>query len=590
MNTLYASSPDGARVAYDRSGAGSAIVLLHGGGGTRQEWHEAGYVRRLRDRYTVIAVDLRGHGESSLRTDPADYSTDKLGQDILAVADACGVDRFAMWGVSYGGKIGRYLAAQSERVVKFVMIGTPLGPGVSGERRRQAVDFFAHWPPIVHAQGAGTLDLDALSPDDRDFLRRFNVPVMLAWVRAMMDWPAIEPADFRCPTLWVVGSEDRYAMASLSEYKDSLQGSRLQVHIVQGLDHERAFDEIDRVFPTMLAFTKSSSMYTLRPYHPADDKAQVYGLWQRALGGQWPLSQSTFHAITIGNPAYQAGDHLVALSDDDNDDDKIVGFAGTQSWSVPGEPVPCGEILLVMVDPAYRRRGVGRALLKRALVVLKRRGVNRAQLGGGAFDYFWPGVPADLSGAWPFFEACGWEAAEHSYDLVLDLDGYATPPGIYERIRLPSITIETARPKDGPALLAFEGQHFPAWLHYYQEIVERGGCGDVVVARHPERGIVGTSCAEHPHAPWRRGNFVWALLLGEDTGCLGPLGVAASVRENGIGLAIAARVTELLRERGAARSYVGWTWLVDWYGRLGYKVWQEYVMSWKTLSADVDYE
>jgi hypothetical protein len=66
--------------------------------------------------------------------------------------------------------------------------------------------------------------------------------------------------------------------------------------------------------------------------------------------------------------------------------------------------------------------------------------------------------------------------------------------------------------------------------------------------------------------------------------------VAASVRENGIGLAIAARVTELLRERGAARSYVGWTWLVDWYGRLGYKVWQEYVMSWKTLSADVDYE
>lgn len=113
--------------------------------------------------------------------------------------------------------------------------------------------------------------------------------------------------------------------------------------------------------------------------------------------------------------------------------------------------------------------------------------------------------------------------------------------------------------------------------------VERGGCGDVVVARHPEWGIVGISCAEHPYASWRRGNFAWALLLGEDTGCLGPLGVAASVRENGIGLAITARVTELLRDRGAAKSYVSWTWLVDWYGRLGYKVWQEYVMSWKTL-------
>jgi pimeloyl-ACP methyl ester carboxylesterase len=96
-----------------------------------------------------------------------------------------------------------------------------------------------------------------LSSDDRDFLRHFNVPVMLAWVRAMLDWPAIEPADFCCPTLWLVGSEDRYAMASLSEYEDSLQGSRVQVQILEGLDHEQAFDEIDRVFPTMLAFTKS---------------------------------------------------------------------------------------------------------------------------------------------------------------------------------------------------------------------------------------------------------------------------------------------------------------------------------------------
>ena len=257
MNTRYAISPDGTRVAHDLSGAGPAIILLHGGGGTRHEWHEAGYVRRLRDHYTVIAIDLRGHGQSGLPTDPADYSTDKLGQDILAVADACAVDRFVMWGVSYGGKVGRYLATRSERVARFVMIGTPLGPGVSGERRQQALDFCAHWPPILQAQRDGKLDLDALSPDDRDFLRHFNVPAMLAWVRAMLDWPAVEPADFRCPTLWLVGSEDRHAMASLQQYEGSLQGSRVQVQVFRGLDHEQAFDEIDRVFPTMLAFTRS---------------------------------------------------------------------------------------------------------------------------------------------------------------------------------------------------------------------------------------------------------------------------------------------------------------------------------------------
>ena len=90
----------------------------------RQDWHEAGYVIRLRDNFTVIAVDLRGHGESGLPTDPAAYTTDKMGQDILAVADACGVERFIIWGMSYGGNVGRYLAIQSERVARLILIGT----------------------------------------------------------------------------------------------------------------------------------------------------------------------------------------------------------------------------------------------------------------------------------------------------------------------------------------------------------------------------------------------------------------------------------------------------------------------------------
>jgi pimeloyl-ACP methyl ester carboxylesterase len=261
VNRLFANSPDGTRIAYDRTGTGPAILLSHGGGGTRQEWHDAGYVERLREAHTVITLDLRGHGESGLPTDPADYTTDKMGQDILAVADACGVERFVMWAMSYGGKVGRYLAVRSERVARFIMIGTPLGPGVSGERRQQAIDFCAHWPPIVQAQQDGTLDLDALSPEDQDMLQCLNVPAMLGWVRAMLDWPAVEPADFPCPTLWLVGSEDQHAMITFREYEDALPGSRVQVHIVEGLDHNQVFDEIDTVFPVMLAFTESQRTY-----------------------------------------------------------------------------------------------------------------------------------------------------------------------------------------------------------------------------------------------------------------------------------------------------------------------------------------
>ena len=137
MDTYYAVSADGKQVAYDRSGSGPALILLHGGGGRRQEWHEAGYVTRLHDQYTVITLDLRGHGESSQPTDPADYTIDKMQQDILAVADACEAERFNVWAMSHGGRVGRYLAAKPGRVTSMVLMSTLLGQGADGEMRQE---------------------------------------------------------------------------------------------------------------------------------------------------------------------------------------------------------------------------------------------------------------------------------------------------------------------------------------------------------------------------------------------------------------------------------------------------------------------
>ena len=315
---------------------------------------------------------------------------------------------------------------------------------------------------------------------------------------------------------------------------------------------------------------------TIRPYDPQRDEEQMYELWQRTLGQAWPLSQATFHYVTIGSTAYQPGDHVVAQVDQE-----VVGFVGAQAWLVPGGSAPRGELMAVMVDPGYQRQGIGRALLERALDILRTRGVDSVQLGGGGMSYFWPGVPLYLPGAWPFFEACGWVEAERSFDLIQDLSNYATPPGVYERIRLPGVTVTTAAPGDAVQVLAFEAQHFPEWLPFYQRVLERGGHADVVLAQHTEYGIVGVSGVVHPRAAWQSHDSLWEQLLGKDVGGVGPLGVAEDLRENGIGLALAARVTELLRERGARTAYVGWTWLVNWYGKLGYHIWQEYVMSWR---------
>jgi pimeloyl-ACP methyl ester carboxylesterase len=258
MHTAFAVSADGTRIAYDVSGSGPALMLLHGGMMTRASWHEAGYVTRLQGEFRVITVDLRGNGESAKPTDPAAYTTEKLGQDVLAVADACGVERFTLWGYSYGGNVGRYLAARSPRVAKLIIIGIPFGLGADGEFRQRILGMRAHWAPIVEGLGNGTLDPTGLSPEDQAGMQHWDIPVTLAWMSAMLDWPAITPADLPCPTLWLVGSQNIGALDSVREYEPALEGSNVMVQIEPGLTHIQEFSEIDQVFPALLRFTQAA--------------------------------------------------------------------------------------------------------------------------------------------------------------------------------------------------------------------------------------------------------------------------------------------------------------------------------------------
>jgi pimeloyl-ACP methyl ester carboxylesterase len=247
------------RLFYDVTGEGTAVMLLHGGGGgqTRHSWHQAGYVERLQGDFKVITMDIRGHGESDKPTDPAAYSIDIMCQDILAVADACEVERFVIWGFSYGGNIARFLAAQSERVDKLVIMGIPFGLAASGDFRQFIKAFRARWTPILQAQQDGSFDMTTLTAEEQEMRRQMDIPVTLAWLTAMLDWGSVAPADLRCPTLWLTGTENEAAMASVEAYKETLKTSMVQVHVVDGLEHWQEFEEIDLVFPAMLTFTQS---------------------------------------------------------------------------------------------------------------------------------------------------------------------------------------------------------------------------------------------------------------------------------------------------------------------------------------------
>jgi len=206
-------------------------VLLHGGGHNRRYWRDAGYIDRLGRDFRVITIDIRGSGESARPPDPAAYTIAHHCADILAVADACAVDRFSLWGYSYGGNIGRYLAARSARVTSLIMIGIPFGAAAGGEFRSMILRI-------------------------REQPSRFEAAAV-AWLLAMLDWPDNMPADVQCPTLWVVGSNNNFAMASVAEHREALARSLVQVHIIDGLNHEQEFSEIEVVLPALTVFAQS---------------------------------------------------------------------------------------------------------------------------------------------------------------------------------------------------------------------------------------------------------------------------------------------------------------------------------------------
>ena len=261
MSTHFTTSLDSTRIAFDIGGEGTPLLLLHGGGGSRADWHTGGYVAQLKEEFSVISMDLRGHGESDKPRDPVRYSTEKMGQDILAVADTCGAERFMLCGYSFGGNVGRYLAASSDRVAKMVMIGNRLGTGVSGEFRQFVFDFRNRWASVVEAAG-DTFDPNSLSAQDQEDIQQLSfpgelLPAALAFSTAMLDWGTVTPADILCPALWLIGSENKNAMAGFMEYQEDLPVSKVQVRIFEGMTHVQEFENTDQTLPVILNFIRS---------------------------------------------------------------------------------------------------------------------------------------------------------------------------------------------------------------------------------------------------------------------------------------------------------------------------------------------
>lgn len=295
-------------------------------------------------------------------------------------------------------------------------------------------------------------------------------------------------------------------------------------------------------------------------YKKVDSKEEIYELWNIALGKVWLLTRNDFFQKVFdrtGNATQSV--YYVA----ENSHTKVGFIAARYKDNL-------GQIVCIFVHPEYQRKGVGTHLLNNTVSSMKSHGVKSIQTGVSVGEYFWPGVPTNLQSAIQFFKKNHWSQGEENIDMLLDLKDYYSPPGTYEKLDK-EVVISILGKNQLKQLLDFVGMNFPDWRKYYEKELDQNNYKNILVAANKSGEIYGAMILFTEH-------FLWKKMINGKVGGFGALGVKETARGKGIGLALSAKATEQLKQRGMNYSFLGWTYLAGWYGKLGYNVWRRYNM------------
>ncbi len=188
------------------------LILSHSLGCDHGMWDVQ--TRDLLPYFRVLRYDTRGHGATDVA--PGEYSIERLGRDVIALADALGIGEFAFCGLSMGGMIGQWLGASvPDRLTHLVLANTsPRLDAAAMETRRRTVlesgmaaivdmvlgRFFSPETLILHDPDVASVRRTVLKTDPRGYAS------CCAAIRDM-DQNGLLP-QIRVPTLIIVGDRD----------------------------------------------------------------------------------------------------------------------------------------------------------------------------------------------------------------------------------------------------------------------------------------------------------------------------------------------------------------------------------------------
>ncbi|MEE3626027.1 alpha/beta hydrolase [Nitrospirillum sp. BR 11752] len=266
MSLHQVTAGDGTLLAVAEGGVpeGRPILFLHGFGQSHRAFR-AQFAGLLAAEFRLLALDLRGHGQSGRPEDPAAYGDGPhWGEDVMAVRRALGLADLILVGWSYGGAVLADHAAGfgTEGIAGAVFVGAcpRLGKAAAPYLGPAAK---AHFPPILsddlaaHESGARALAEALGEREEADSAVADTLSVPLAARRAMMrrqrDGAAL--AAFDRPALVVHGRDDPVILPAMADWLAATL-PQAQVHLYDGVGHAPFLEAPHRFDADVAAFAR----------------------------------------------------------------------------------------------------------------------------------------------------------------------------------------------------------------------------------------------------------------------------------------------------------------------------------------------
>ena len=254
---------DGLRIAYERAGAGPALVLLHGYvGDGPTTW--APQMDTLCDDYTVVAWDAPGAGGSS--DPPESFGMAGYADCLAGLIAALGIERAHVAGLSFGGALALELARRHAAIpMSLVLVSAYAGwrgslpPDVADQRLRQALVLADLRPDEFVDALLPTMFSDGTAPEAVEAFRLSMLGFHPAGFRAMARAAAEDLRDslpgVAVPTLLIYGDRDVRAPLTVGEALHAgIPGSTLVV--LRGAGHVCNVESPDEFDEAVLSFLR----------------------------------------------------------------------------------------------------------------------------------------------------------------------------------------------------------------------------------------------------------------------------------------------------------------------------------------------